>query len=197
MKEDHRKRVTRMLIRHAFTELLRVKPIQSISIKELCTQAGINRGTFYAHYTDIYDLLHKIEEEMLEDFTKTLSPLFGADPYILTLKKVITEIFQCLKNNADICTVTLGPYGDKDFAARLLTIGQELCIETYTRMFANATRKQIEFCYAFISSGCIGLLEKWLAEGMLSSAEEMAEMADGLIRYGVDFLQNQNAHRHA
>ena len=197
MKEDYRKRVTRMLIRHAFTELLRNKPIQSISVKELCEQAGINRGTFYAHYTDIYDLLHKIEDEMLEDFTKTLSPLFGTDPRILTLKKIITEIFQCLKNNADICTVTLGPYGDKDFAARLLTIGQELCIETYTRMFANATRKQIEFCYAFISSGCIGLLEKWLAEGMLSSAEEMAEMADGLIRYGVDFLQNQNAHRHA
>ena len=33
---DRRTRVTRLLIRRAFTDLLRVKPVQSISIKELC-----------------------------------------------------------------------------------------------------------------------------------------------------------------
>lgn len=38
-----------MLIRRAFTTLLRQKPIQSISVKELCELAEINRGTFYAH----------------------------------------------------------------------------------------------------------------------------------------------------
>ena len=64
---DHRVRVTKMLIRRAFTDLLKQKPLQSITIKELCAAAGINRGTFYAHYTDIYDLLAKIEEEMFED----------------------------------------------------------------------------------------------------------------------------------
>ena len=82
------------------------------------------------------------------------------------------------------------------FAARLLTIGRELCVETYSRLFAHATRRQIEFYYAFVSSGCIGLLEKWLAEGMGSSAEEMAEMAEGLMMYGVGFLQNENLKPH-
>ena len=50
---DHRTRVTRLLIRRAFTELLTKKPIQSISVKELCENAGINRGTFYAHYSAV------------------------------------------------------------------------------------------------------------------------------------------------
>lgn len=72
---DHRTRVTRMLIRKAFTELLRQKPIQDISIRELCAAAGINRGTFYLHYKDIYDLRDQIEEEMMADFQKALSPL--------------------------------------------------------------------------------------------------------------------------
>lgn len=61
-KNDQRIRLTKMLIRKAFTELLQNKPVQSISVKELCTAAGINRGTFYAHYTDIYDLMHQIED---------------------------------------------------------------------------------------------------------------------------------------
>lgn len=65
---DHRVRVTKMLIRRAFTGLLSIKPIQSISIKELCEQAGINRGTFYTHYQDIYDLLADVENEMKQDF---------------------------------------------------------------------------------------------------------------------------------
>ena len=49
--EDHRSRVTKLLLRRAFTDLLEQKPIQSISVKELCERAGINRGTFYSHYT--------------------------------------------------------------------------------------------------------------------------------------------------
>lgn len=56
-KSDQRTRLTKMLIRKAFTELLREKPVQNITVKELCQTAGINRGTFYSHYTDIYDLL--------------------------------------------------------------------------------------------------------------------------------------------
>ena len=43
---DQRTRMTKQLIRKAFMELLREKPIQSISIRELCGLAGINRGTF-------------------------------------------------------------------------------------------------------------------------------------------------------
>ena len=45
-KLDHRVRVTRTLIRRAFTDLLANKPIESVSVKELCQAAGINRGTF-------------------------------------------------------------------------------------------------------------------------------------------------------
>ena len=75
MARDYRVRVTQKLIREAFTGLLKQKPIQSISIKELCELAGINRGTFYAHYRDIYDLREKIEDEMYRDVLDALKPL--------------------------------------------------------------------------------------------------------------------------
>ena len=71
--KDHRARVTKLLIRRAFTQLLRVKPVQSISIKELCEAAGINRGTFYLHYRDVNDLLTGIEQELREGFEEELA----------------------------------------------------------------------------------------------------------------------------
>ena len=187
-QSDQRVRITKMLIRRAFMELLRKKPIQSISIKELCEAAGINRGTFYSHYTDIFDLMEKIETEMMEDFQKALKPLLDLDARELTSLKITTEIFKCLKENADICTVTLGPYGDKSFASRLINIGREKCMESYLKHFTGATPKQVEYYYAFVSAGCIGLLEKWMAEGMITSAEEIAETAERIMMHGIEFL---------
>ncbi len=187
-KNDQRTRLTKMLIRKALTSLLSQKPIQSISIKELCEQAGINRGTFYSHYTDIYDLLEKIEEEMMQDFQSALRPLLASTTDDLTPLKITTGIFECLKNNADLCIVTLGPYGDKRFAARLLDVGRQKCLECYSLQFQGASPKQIEYFYAFVSSGCIGLLEKWLNDGMTTSAAEIAQVAENIMLYGIRFL---------
>ena len=133
--------------------------------------------------------LKKMEEEMMADFIKALEPLLETDKEDLTPVKITTGIFRCLKENADICTVTLGDYGDKDFALRLINLGREKCVETYSRYFGSATPKQIEFFYAFVSAGCIGLLQKWLAEGMVSSPEEIAAMAENIMMYGMGALE--------
>ncbi len=193
-ENDHRVRVTNMLIRRAFMELLKQKPLQNISIKELCEKAEINRGTFYAHYTDVYDLLKKVEDEMLADFLAALEPLLSEDAGEVTLLKMTNGVFCCLKENADLCTVTLGPHGDKNFASKLINMGREWCIEKYTAYFSHADRKQIEYFYAFVSSGCIGLLEKWLAEGMTAGTEEIAGIAEGIMMHGIEFLkQTENS----
>lgn len=189
-KSDHRTRVTKMLIRKAFTEQLKNKPVQNISIKELCESAGINRGTFYAHYSDIYELREQIEEEMTRDFLKALEPLLDVHGDEITPIRVTTAIFQCLKENADLCTVTLGEYGDKEFAARLLSLGRDRCKESYSRYFAAASPKKIEFYYAFVSAGCIGLLRQWLEEGMVTGAKEMATMAENIMMHGISSLKN-------
>ena len=173
---DRRTRVTRLLIRRAFTELLRRKPIQSFTVKELCEEAGINRGTFYAHYTDIYALRDAIEEEMLSEFRA-----------LLTLR-IAEAIFRCLKENADLCAVTLGEYGDKRFAFRLIELGREYCLETYAKLFRGVPKRQIEYFYAFASAGCIALLQKWLSGGMRESTEELAATANGLMMQGAGFL---------
>ncbi len=185
---DHRTQVTKMLIRRAFTELLKQKPMQSISIKELCEKAGINRGTFYGHYTDIYDLLEQLEDEMLADFEKSLEPLLTAKDRNLNPVEISTEIFQCIKDNSDLCTVTLGEFGDKKFAFKLLNIGREKCLQSYARYFKNTSPKKIECFYYFVSAGCIGLLQKWISDGMTTSANEIAQMAEGIMLHGIGFL---------
>ena len=61
-------------------------------------------------------------------------------------------------------------------------------MESYRKYFEHASQKKIEYYYAFVSAGCVGLLEKWLREGMTTSAEETARMAEGIMLSGIQFL---------
>lgn len=188
-KTDHRTRVTKLLIRKAFMDLLSRKPIQSISVKELCELAGINRGTFYAHYTDIYFLMDEIENEMLQEFQKALEPLLTEGKNKVNPIEITTQMFACLKNNSDLCTVTLGEYGDKNFLMKLIQMGRDCCLESYSKYFENVSPKKIEYFYAFASAGCIGLLQKWLCDGMSAPASEIAEAAEDIMALGFVYLQ--------
>lgn len=189
IKTDHRSRVTKILIRKAFMELFLQKPVQSISVKELCEKAHINRGTFYSHYTDIYDLLNKIEEELFDEITTALSPLLSEDNKTLTPQKLTTEIFVCLKENSDLCTVTLSDFGDKKFLFKLIDLGRDICLKSYSRFFENASRKKIQYFYAFASAGCIGVLHNWLSEKMVTPPSEIAKMVDEIMLTGINFLK--------
>ena len=62
MGQDARVRYSKMIIQSNFVSLLKQKPMNKITVKELCEMADINRATFYKYYMDFYDLMEKIEE---------------------------------------------------------------------------------------------------------------------------------------
>lgn len=179
-----------MLIRRAFTDLLRQKPIQAITISQLCQQAGINRSTFYTHYTDIYDLREQLEAQMVEDFKQALLPLRDEAQSPPTLVQVTTAVFQCIKEHSDFCIVTLGENGDKTFARKMISLGRQFCMDAYRDYFKDASPRQISYFYAFASSGCIGLLQQWFDDGLTDSAEDMAKIAEGFMVKGMAFLSD-------
>ncbi|PMU45773.1 TetR family transcriptional regulator, partial [Pseudomonas sp. GP01-A3] len=56
---------TKQLIRDTFVELIEEKGFESISVRDITMKAGLNRGTFYLHYQDKYDLMDKNQNEIL------------------------------------------------------------------------------------------------------------------------------------
>lgn len=56
--EDPRVLRTRQLIERAFEDLLNERGFQSLRVQDITDRAGINRATFYAHFTDKYDLMN-------------------------------------------------------------------------------------------------------------------------------------------
>ncbi|MBQ8781689.1 MAG: TetR/AcrR family transcriptional regulator [Oscillospiraceae bacterium] len=69
---DIRIRKTQRSIYNAFIELRSKKPLERITIKELCEKAQINKSTFYVYYSDIYDLSEQIENEIITSVIKSI-----------------------------------------------------------------------------------------------------------------------------
>ena len=120
-----------------------------------------------------------------------MQPLLEEDPRDLTLLDITAGVFACIRQNADFCAIALQPGGDRRFASRLLDIGREQCMASYHRHFTGIPDKKIEYFYAFASSGCLGLLEQWVAGGMEETTQELAETAKTLMMSGIGYLQNK------
>jgi len=58
-KMDARKRYTQMVLKQSFLKLLKEKPVNRITVKEVCALAQLNRATFYAHYSDCFALMER------------------------------------------------------------------------------------------------------------------------------------------
>lgn len=71
-ENDRRTRRTQKFIRENFIDLMSVMPIKEITIQKITDKADINRRTFYLHYEDIYDLLHKTEDYVMHHFSEIL-----------------------------------------------------------------------------------------------------------------------------
>ena len=187
----HRVETTKKLFRESLLTLLNEKPLRSITVKELCARAKLNRGTFYAHYADVYDLMSQIEEEMKTAFFAALEPVMS-DVGQLSPPKMTKKVFECIETNADLCRVAVGPYGDKEFTRRLLRESRERSIQSCLQAFPNADRWQIEAYFTFIAGGCYALMERWIRRDMKESSSDLADAAEKIMEMGIAFLNSEN-----
>lgn len=68
--------LTKDAIAKALTDLLQERPIEKITIKDITDRCGINRQTFYYHFSDIYNLMEwTLDKELRRALgTREISP---------------------------------------------------------------------------------------------------------------------------
>ena len=175
IKLDRKTRYTRMVLQDSLIELMREKPINKITIKELCEKADINRTTFYAHYTDQYDLLRKIEDETLSWAKDAFNTIIGKASDENETLKVLEGICQYFVDNSKHLQVLMSEQGDIDFQKQLFTMVYQLCgIQPSTGRNGDADIKELYFIFAV--NGSVGLIQHWLKNGLNQSAKEIAQI---------------------
>jgi len=177
-----------MVLKESLIKLLDKKDISKISIKEICEDADINRATFYAHYSDQYDLLRKIENELLHNINAHLAEI---NEEINNMNAILMaeKIFEYIKENAKLCKLLLSERGDFNFQKQVMMLVYDTIISQLTDN-NMLTKEDAEYVYSFTITGCIGIVQKWLNEDVKKSAHFMAEMVVTLTLGLINSLKN-------
>lgn len=190
-KVDRRVKYTKMVLKESFIKLLEEKDISQISIKEICEDADVNRATFYAHYSDQYDLLRKIEDELLHNINSHLTELDQRNNKVNAVL-LAERIFEYIKENAKLCKLLLSERGDFGFQKKVMMLVYDIIIAELTDN-NKITKEDAEYVYSFTITGCVGIVQKWLDEDMKKSAHYMAEMVIKLTLELISLLKGGTA----
>nr|WP_308626107.1 TetR/AcrR family transcriptional regulator C-terminal domain-containing protein [uncultured Eisenbergiella sp.] len=181
VKTDRRVRKTKTRLLNCLTELMKEKEVKDISVKELSDLADINRGTFYLHYRDVYDMLNKVEDELFSEFNKILDRDFTTVPDD-TLYTILEDVFTFLYANVQTAQALMGPHGDLTFINRMKEVVKQRILQVWRKN--QQPSETFDYYYSFLVSGCIGMIEAWLNKETPEPPRQIAALAGDLIKRG-------------
>ncbi|GIO65836.1 TetR/AcrR family transcriptional regulator [Paenibacillus sp. FSL M7-1455] len=182
MNESTDRRVvrTKAVIRDALTALIEEKGFEALTVKDITARANINRGTFYLHYRDKYDLLEQSEQELIEGMVaiiRTIRP-FNLDELLAKDEPVpqIVELIEYMNGQADFLKTILGPKGDPAFHSLVRSMMSKYLFEKNIVPLIKKENALVptEYLVAYISSAHLGIIQEWLAQGKKESPRELA-----------------------
>lgn len=187
---DHKINQTRQQILDAFVTLVKEKDVSKITINDITTIAKINRGTFYRHFDDKFDLIEKTETTIFNAIEKSLQ-----DNILNGQIKSITqaefgnyrlELLGILKDNADFISAMLSKNGDLTFESKLIAQMRDFSMIGLSALGIDfdSMPASRELTMQFMANGLIGVVRHWLANDDIS-IETVAQTMDTIMSNGI------------
>ena len=169
---DRRIKYTKMVLKESLLKLMEVKPIGKIQIKEICDLADVNRGTFYTHYNDQFDLLRQVQDEFaaevkgLQDkrLTKSMSTL-----------EMITELLNYFAAQLPMCKILFDTNGGNELISKLMNNAYDSFLDGWRQKNKDQSDRQLEMLYVFISNGAAAIIRNWVANDLKETPQEIAQ----------------------
>ena len=160
---NKRKRKSIEHIEKIFIELLQEQELNKISVSDICKKAGLNRTTFYANYTDIYDLADsirdKLENNLSQLYYREINEGFNSNDYL--------KLFRHIKENQMFYKTYFKLGYDNNY--RIIKFDRNLAKLHFQNKF-------VEYHIEFFKSGITRIIKMWLENGCKESPEDMYEI---------------------
>lgn len=156
------------------------KAFKDITIKDITELADLNRGTFYLHYSDTYELLMAMENDVLNDFQEMISSYLETTPGN-DLMSMLLPIVHYIVENEEICRNLFENSASNDFLIKFKTLIQKNGAALIERLYPASKSKDSEYFFEFVTYGLIGILKKWLDGGTAQTEEEIAKISNDAV----------------
>lgn len=155
-KQTETTKRTKQTIKDSFWDLYRENKIEKITVKDITLKAGYNRSTFYAYFTDIYDILEQIEEDLM--------PRIEDLPPIDTSRERSPDYFENIitiyEKNSTYYSVLLSENGDPRFALKLKNVFKTMMMETISNR-VSISPEEMDYALEFIVGATLSTVKHW------------------------------------
>lgn len=187
-KTDRRVRKTKRQLRQALTSLMMEKSVSEITVREIAELADVNRGTFYAHYKDVSDLLSQLEENVFRRLDE-ISVADSSDNWDETTVDYLEDIMTRCGDNADIYRALICHNNDLEFQQRLFEVLKGQYLRGFLHHYCSADAVTLDYYCSFVVSGMLSITRDWMNSGMRQTPREMAVLGAEFILRGVQILR--------
>ena len=163
MKETTNKKKSQLKIEKIFIELLQKKEINEITISDICKLAKLNRSTFYANYTDIYDLADKLKDNLYQEVLNIYSTERKEKKHSYNFLK----LFNHIKENQLFYNTFFKLNYDNNYKHFEEFINYDIFKQLYDEEL------ELDYHITFFMAGLNAIITKWLNNGCIESPEEI------------------------
>ena len=176
-------------IKQSLLSLMKEESFEKITITKITNNISINRGTFYLHFFDKYDLLEKIENDIFGDVLATLDSSFHLvninnirNSQQSEVENILFLIYFAVEKHLDELKILLSRNGSLSTSYKL------------NNFFAENVRKNIgeiinhqetlipkEYIFAVAASVHYSIIMKWLNKDHRESAKELAQISGNIV----------------
>ncbi len=181
MENQYTRRIqkTKYAIYKALLGLLEKEDLKGITIRELCSCAGINRSTFYKYYGSQYDVLTEMGDAFLSDLSRQLPDTVSADQN--QVERQVARCLQKIMEQRQLVMLLMSHPDGEEFEEKLFAVPKidKLLDEALSYCTDEAERKAT---FSFAIHGSCHLIEEWLKNGCRQTPEQEAKLILKLVR---------------
>lgn len=181
-------RRTKGKLKEALIQLMLEKPVKDITVREIAELADVSRGTFYLYYRDVYDMVERLQNQLLDELTEIMDRI---DPRSADAAyEAILSTLLLVREENNLFRALLGPNGSHEFINGMSAILDKPLSDSIRPLATGEST--VRLVSGFFIKGFIGLIEEWLLDGLKETPENMAIIVSNLLTNAQHYvLQNR------
>lgn len=178
VKGNRRILYTRKIIKESLLELLKNKKIHQVTVTDICKNANINRGTFYTHYKDAYDLLQSMEDELFNQMLQYIEETPIEDYKSVLLLKAL----ELIKENKDLCKILFCQHMESNIMDRIILLANIAEIDKLINS-SNVDDVFLDYFIKYSVGGVLSVVQTWLENDLNESPEEIVAIINNIYAF--------------
>lgn len=176
---------SKKMIRHAFVKLVLEMDLKKITVKNIVERAEISRGTFYAHYSDIYAIIEEIENETMGKMVEFIND-FTAIDLIRDPTPLLLKISRFFEQDIEFYRMLVSTHGSHNFISKLRNILIEKMLTHRETLRSNQEREAYTIQVHFFAGGLTSIYQDWFTGKVEGSLDNLTASASRIMIKGFE-----------